>query len=64
MSSSQLIGILQVVLFCSSIAVVLFDNAGISKCLNTLFLLSSHLRFIKALSVLSVMYLLPVTFHR
>ena len=31
--------------FCSSIPVVLFDNPGISKCLNTLYVLSPHLCF-------------------
>ena len=30
------------VFFSSSIPMVLFDNPGISKCLNTLFLLSPH----------------------
>ena len=35
-----------VVFVCSSIPVVLFDNPGISKFLNTWFLLSAHLCFI------------------
>ena len=45
MSVSQHNGVQLVVLFCSSIPVVLFDNPGISKCHNTLFLLSPHLCF-------------------
>ena len=32
--------------FCSSVPLVLFENPGFSKCLNTLFLLSSRLCFI------------------
>ena len=42
---SRLTGAQLVVFFCSSIPVVLFDNPGISKCLNTLCLLSPHLCF-------------------
>ena len=45
--------------FCSSIPVVLLDNAGDSKCLNTLFLLS-HICFIESLSMI---YFLPVMVH-
>ena len=45
--------------FCSSIPVVLFDNSKISKCLNTLFLLSPYLCFIIGLSVIY----LPVMIH-
>ena len=47
MSVSRLTGV-QLVLFffCSNIP-GLFDNTGISKCLNTLFLLSPYLCFIK-----------------
>ena len=40
MSVSRLTGAQLVVLFCSNLPVVLFDNPGVSKCLNTLFLLS------------------------
>ena len=47
MSVFRLTGVQLVGFFCSSIPVVLFDNPGISKCLNTLFLLSSHLCIIK-----------------
>ena len=43
MSVSRLTGVQLVVFFCSSILVILFDNPGISKCLNTFFLLSPHL---------------------
>ena len=43
---SQLIGVQRVVLFFPSIPVVLFDNPGITSCLNTLFLLISNLCFI------------------
>ena len=40
-------GLNLVVFVCSSNPVVLFDNPGTSKCLNTLFLLSPHLCIIK-----------------
>ena len=46
MSVSRLTGVQLVVFFCSTIPVVLFDNPGISKCLNTLFLSSPYLGFI------------------
>ena len=43
---SRLIGVQLLVFFCFSIPAVLFDNPGISKCLNMLFLLSPHLYLI------------------
>ena len=46
MSVSWLTGVQLVVLFCSSIPVVLFDKPWIAKYLNTLYLLSPHLCFI------------------
>ena len=46
MPVSQLIGVQLVVFVCSSIPVVLFDNPGMFKCLNTLFLLRPNLCFI------------------
>ena len=46
MSVFRLTGFQLMFFFCSSIPVVLFDNPGISKCLNTLFLLGPHLCFI------------------
>ena len=46
MSVSRLTRFQLVVFFCFSIPVVLFDISGISKCFNTLFLLSPHLCFI------------------
>ena len=45
MSVSRLTGVQLLVFFCSSTPKV-FDNPGISKCLNTLCLLSTHLYFI------------------
>ena len=45
MTVSRFTGVL-VVFFSSSIPVVLTDKPGISKCLNTSFLLSPYLRFI------------------
>ena len=46
MSVSRPIWVQLVVFFCCSIPMVLFDNPGISKCFNMLFLLSPHLCFI------------------
>ena len=46
MSFSLLIRVQLVVFVCSSIPVVLFDDPGISKCLNILFLLSPYLCFL------------------
>ena len=46
MSISQLTGSQLVVLFCSSIPVLLFDNPKLSKYHNTLVLMSPHIYFI------------------
>ena len=43
MSVSRLNGVQLLVLFCSNISVVLFDNPGISKCLNMLFLMTEQI---------------------
>ena len=41
--------------FCSSIPLVLFDNRGLSKRLNTLFLLNSHLCSIAVINLFLVL---------
>ena len=56
--SARITGVLLVVfVVCCSNSVVLLDKPGISKYLNTLFLLNSHL--CASLEALSVMYQLP-----
>ena len=61
MSVCRLTGFQLVVLF-FSIPKVLFDNPGVSKCLNTLVLVSPHLCFIIGF-IISAIYLLSVTIH-
>ena len=62
MSVSRLSVVQLVVFFFSSIPVV-FDNQGISKCPNTLFLLSPHLCFIKGIICDLFVDLLPVMIY-
>ena len=57
MDVSRLTGVQVVVFSRSMIPVVLFDNPGISKCLNTLCLLHP------SLNALSVIYMVPVIIH-